>query len=78
MTSAFHPSEPRQDPRPLFHTLPAAIRCAIREGTEWSDVKPAKWAETYGSSEEEFERLWKLTQTKVPPNSVDEVTGEGK
>lgn len=29
-------------PRPLFESLPSAIRCAIQHGTQRSDIKPEK------------------------------------
>ena len=67
-----HPVVP---PRPMFETLPKAVRAAIRHGNSLSDINAARWSETYQCSEDDVQAEWTRALTSVPPNSCE---GEGK
>lgn len=72
MTREAHPVN---TPRPLFETLPKAIEAAIRQGNAFTDIRPAKWAETYRCGVEDVKHEWERVQSRLsqePNNKFEE------
>jgi hypothetical protein len=61
----FQPDTPREEPRPLFLTLPAAVRTAVAHGTTLDDINKARWADSYPpATEADVEREFLSAMTK--------------
>lgn len=64
-----------EQPKPAYHSLPNAIRAAIREGNTLANINLLKWCETYDCELEPFRECWERIQSEMslmPGNAFEE------
>jgi len=49
-------------PRPLFETLPSAVRAAIAHGNSLPDINLTRWSATYHCGVEDVKAAWEKAQ----------------
>ena len=60
-------------------TLANAVAAAIAHGNDYTDIRPARWSETYGCGVEAVKTEWERQQwqrTQVPSNTCEVPDGK--
>lgn len=52
-------------PRPLFETLPSAVRAAIAHGNSLPDINLTRWSATYHCGVEDVKATWERIQWEM-------------
>lgn len=65
-------------PQPAFCSLDAAVKAAIAHGNHLHDIRPDRWAATYGCGVEDIRIAWDaaLSEASLHPNNSYDVEGK--
>ena len=78
MTFPRSPDSRPVPPRPVFQTMPCAVRAAILNENTLSDIRLEKWADTYRCSSESIRLEWErqLSLKSQEPDNAFDVEGK--
>lgn len=78
MTYPLSPDTRPAKPRPVFETMPNAVRAAIHHGNTLGDINLIRWADTYRCSVEDIRLAWdaELTRRSQEPDNAFDCEGK--
>jgi hypothetical protein len=65
-------------PKPLFHSMPNAVRAAILSGNSLSDINLCRWSQTYGCEPAAISEAWEAEMTRQSQQPINDFDVEGK
>jgi hypothetical protein len=69
---------PNQLRKPVYHSMPNAVRAAILAENTLSDIRLPAWAATYGCSEESIRQAWEAELSRQSQQPINDFDVEGK
>lgn len=78
MTYPLSPDTRPAKPRPVFETMPNAVRAAIICGNTLADIKLPSWATTYRCGVEDIRLAWEAELTRRSQEPTNQYDTEGK